>query len=148
MTDNTRMLLTVTVGDQHFGLDVRDVQEILPREVGTPVPQSGKRISGLINIRGHIVTLVDVRTCLGMKESDAAKMNVTVEHDGEIYGLLFDSVGDIIEIGADDMETIPTVLNERWHGMADGIFIRPKNLLIKLNKEQLVTAAWPEGARA
>lgn len=136
-------LLSVTLGDQLFGIDISHISDILPRQDDTPVPQAGRRISGLINLRGHIVTLIHVRHCLGLACEDQAKMNVVIEYGHELYGLLFDQVADIIDLHPGDMEPIPSVLDERWHGIGRGLFRLPQGLLILLNTDKLVEAAAP-----
>jgi purine-binding chemotaxis protein CheW len=144
MTGETLRILTVMIGEQHFGLDVSRINAIMSRQESTDIPQAGERVAGLINVRGHIVMLVNVKACLGMSGADCARMNVTVEHGGEIYGLLFEAVGDIVELDSDLMEPVPTILEERWQGMASGIFRRPKTLLIMLDIDKLIAIAQPE----
>lgn len=143
-TDAPLRLLTVMSGTQLFGLDLAVIDAILPR--GTqiaPVPLAGRKVAGLVNVRGHIVTLLDIRSCLGLAGDDLARMNVTINKGNEIYGLLFDSVGDIVDVNRADMEPVPAILDERWHGMAGGIFRQPANLLILLDVEKIIDAAQP-----
>lgn len=148
MSDSVLKILTVTIGEQMFGIEAEHINSIMERTESTDVPQAGKRIAGLINMRGRIVTMVDVRECLGMTgNNDTAHMNVSVEKGGEMYGMLFDSVDDILELPPDKMEPVPAVLDERWNGIARGIYRLPDNLLIVLDTEKLVAASWPEGAK-
>lgn len=146
MTDSITKIVTVTIGGQLFGIDAQNINAIMERIEATEVPQAGNRIAGLINMRGRIVTMVDVRSCLDMSgESNIAKMNVTVDDGGEMYGLLFDTVDDILELPSERMEPVPAILDERWNGIAKGIYRLPDNLLIVLDVKKLVTASWPEG---
>lgn len=146
MSDSVIKILTATIGDQLFGIEAESVSSIMERIESTEVPQAGNRIAGLINMRGRIVTMVNVRACLDMTGNrDAAQMNVSVEDGGEMYGLLFDSVDDILELPPEQMEPVPAVLDERWNGIAKGIYRLPQNLLIVLDTKKLVTASWPEG---
>jgi purine-binding chemotaxis protein CheW len=148
MSEPLLKILTVTIGQQLFGIEAEHISSIMERTEGTEVPQAGSRIAGLINMRGRIVTMVDVRECLGMTSSnDTAKMNVSVEEGGEMYGMLFDSVDDILELPPEKMEPVPAVLDARWNGIAKGIYRLPENLLIVLDTEKLVTASWPEGTK-
>lgn len=144
MTDQPLKILSVMLGGQLFGIDIGHISDILPRQDDTPVPQAGRRISGLINLRGHIVTLIHVRLCLGLSSQDTSKMNVVIEYGGELYGLLFDEVGDILDLDRVDMESVPSVLDERWHGLGQGVFRLPQGLLILLDAVKLVESARPE----
>lgn len=146
--DKTIKILTVTIGAQYFGVDISRVNAILSRQECTVVPQAGERIAGLINVRGHIVALIDVRLCLGMNSTDNAQMSVMIERGAELYGLLFDTVGEIIDVNPSDMEPIPAILEERWQGMATGIFRRPDSLLIMLDDEKLIESSRPSRGEA
>ncbi len=148
MTQTASKLLSVSIGEQQFGLNVNCVNTILVRKESTHVPQAGERVAGLINLRGHIVMLVDVKTCLGLTGGDNARMNVTVDHGNEIYGLLFDSVGNLVDVDLQDMEPVPAVLDDRWRGMATGIFRQADSLLIMLDPARLIDKASQGGESA
>lgn len=148
MMETPLSLLTVCIGEQRFGIDIAFISAILERQHATPIPQSGDAVSGLMNVRGRVVTLVNIRSCLGMAGDDRAQMNVTIEHNGEIYGLLFDAVGDIVEFMPQAIEPLPAILDERWNGMAQGIFRQPDALLIMLDPVRIVQSICPPEDRA
>lgn len=135
--------LSMRVGDQIFGIDISCISDVLPRQPDTSVPHSGAHICGLINLRGHIVTLIHVRSCLSFTGEDSARMNIVIEYCGALYGLLCDKVGEIIPLNMEEMEPIPAVLEERWQGLAQGIFRNKESLMILLDKDRLIEKATP-----
>src|SRR3954464_15452518 len=86
--------VTFAVGDQLFGVPVQQVQDILTLHAIAPVPLGPSEVKGMINLRGRIVTVVDVRTRLGLKPAEGGSrrgtMGVTVENGAESYTLLVD----------------------------------------------------------
>lgn len=137
-------VLQVRLGKQLFGIDIRHISDIIPRVPFTPVPRSGKGIAGLINLRGHIVTLVQPGHVLGMESNGKTSGNIIViEKKGELYGLLFDAVAEIVSLEMEEMEPITTVLDEEWDGVATGVFRLEPDLLVLLNAENLILGAAP-----
>lgn len=142
-------VLTVSLGGQLFGIEIEDINDIIPATECTPVPGAGPRIAGLLNLRGHIITCVLVRHCLGFSQAGENRMNVIIRRpQNELYGLLFDGVSEIYEIDADAMEPIPSILDQRWQGLSRGMFRRPEGLLILLDAERVIAAAAPEESEA
>lgn len=139
-----KQILSLTIGDQLFGIDIACISDVLRKQKETVVPLSGKKIAGLLNLRGHIVTLICVRTCLDMTGEPQSAMNITISNDKELYGLLFDTVGDIVEVEDSLMEPVPPVLLARWHGAAHGIYRLPQGLMILLDPVKLIESAAPE----
>ena len=114
--------VTFYVQDQLFGIPVTQVQDILTPDVIAPVPLSPVEISGSINLRGRIVTVIDVRTRLAMPKRDTETrrrfMGVTVEKGGEFYTLLVDGVGDVVNLPAHQREDNPATLDTLWRATA------------------------------
>src|SRR3546814_8670073 len=112
-----REYVSVTVASQRLGIPVLLVQDVLRAQPLTRIPLAPPEIAGSLNLRGRIVTAVDVRTRLGLppRDKDAPFMNVVVEHDGELYSLIVDSVGDVLGLTSDTYESNP-VKNGRAHG--------------------------------
>lgn len=90
---------TFRVADLFFGVDVAEVQEVLRHQPMTPVPQAPPDVCGLINLRGQIVTAIDLRVRLGLPARDPGTlpMNVIVRCAGEVVSLLVDDIGDVID---------------------------------------------------
>src|SRR5512139_1000055 len=89
-----RDYVTMSIGDQMFGIPVLTVQDVLGPQNIARVPLAPPEVAGSLNLRGRIVTAIDVRPRLGLatREGGKAAMSVVVEYDGELYSLLVDSV--------------------------------------------------------
>lgn len=137
-------VLTVMLGGQLFGVEIDDINDIIPASACTPVPGAGPRIAGLLNLRGHIITCILVRHCLGFSQSGENRMNVIIRRpQNELYGLLFDEVFEILELAPEQMEPIPSILDQHWQGLSRGMFRCPEGLLILLDAERLIESAAP-----
>ncbi|HVW01360.1 MAG TPA: chemotaxis protein CheW, partial [Planctomycetaceae bacterium] len=97
------------VRDQLFGVPVNAVQEVLNPQSIARVPRARPEISGLLNLRGQIVTAIDLRKRLGLPELDEGRqsMNVVISHQGEPYSLLVDDVGEVINVSGDALQPAP-----------------------------------------
>ena len=142
LDEHTASFVTFMVAGQMFGIAVTSVQDILTPDVIASVPLGPKEVRGLINLRGRIVTVVDVRTRLSLppRDSDDARrgMGVTVENEGEFYTLLVDSVGDVVSLPAEQREPNPATLEPLWQDIADGVFRTDKTLLVVLDAARLI----------
>lgn len=133
--------VTFTIADQLFGIPVLKVQDILVPDKIASVPLSPPQVRGSINLRGRIVTVIDVRTRLGLPAPEGERsrgMGVTVEDGHDLYTLLVDSVGDVIGLGLDAYEANPSTLDPNWMEFADGIFRLQDRLMVVLNTEHLL----------
>jgi purine-binding chemotaxis protein CheW len=132
--------VTFTVADQLFGIPVLKVQDILTPDKIAPVPLAPPEVRGSINLRGRIVTVIDVRTRLGLARAaaDVKGMGVTVETGHDLYTLLVDSVGDVIGLSQDLYESNPSTLDQAWMEFADGVFRLQDKLMVVLNTEHLL----------
>src|SRR5208337_5408307 len=97
---NLRQFCTFSVADLCLAIDVLEVQEVIRYQEMTRVPLVPKVVRGLINLRGQIVTAIDLRLRLGMTErpADQLPMNVVVRTDDGALSLLVDEIGDVIEV--------------------------------------------------
>jgi purine-binding chemotaxis protein CheW len=136
------VFVTFTVADHYFGVPVMRVQDILTPDAIAIVPLGPPEVRGLINLRGRVVTVIDMRTRLSLNESEeqnkASRKCVTVENDGEFYTLLVDSIGDIIGLDEKDREPNPATIDPHWRGLADGVFRAGARLLVALDVDQLL----------
>src|SRR5499427_9289807 len=98
-------LVSVTVADQLFGIPVLQVQDVLGPQRITRIPLAPPEVAGSLNLRGRIVTAIDVRLCLGLDKRPAEMrgMSVVVEHGGEFYSLIVDNVGEVLTLPAASM---------------------------------------------
>lgn len=141
-TQDTISFVTFEVAGQMFGVPVTKVQDILTPDAIAPVPGGPAEVKGLINLRGRIVTVIDLRTRLGLKQN-AEKANdrgmcVTVENEGESYTLLVDRVGDVVTLLASLREDNPATLDLLWRDVTNGVFRTGDRLLVILDVERLL----------
>ncbi len=132
--------VTVSIESQLFGIPVLMVQDILSPQKITPVPLAPPAIEGSLNLRGRIVTAVNVRTKLGLPPSEKKTnpMNVVVESGGELYSLMVDSVGEVLSLPDDQFEANPATLDEVWREVSLGIYRLDGQLLVVLNVSALL----------
>jgi len=138
---NMREFLTITIADQLFGIPVLQVQDVLGEQKVTRVPLAPRAIAGSLNLRGRIVTAVDVRNCLGLPVNDkmsAHPMSVVVENQGELYSLMIDRVGDVMSLATRDYESNPATLDPLWKSVSQGIYRLKDTLLVVLDVPKLL----------
>ncbi len=135
-----RDYVTMSIADQMFGIPVLTVQDVLGTQAITRVPLAPPEVAGSLNLRGRIVTAIDVRPRLGMAKRDEGKkpMSVVVEHDGELYSLLVNSVGEVLSLDTKDYQRNPPTLNPRLREFSDGIYRLNGSLLVVLSVASLL----------
>jgi purine-binding chemotaxis protein CheW len=135
-----RDYVTMSIGGQLFGIPVLKVQDVLGTQTITRVPLAPVEVAGSLNLRGRIVTAVDVRLRLGLpkRDADKAAMSVVVEHEGELYSLLVDSVGEVLSLESRDYQRNPPTLNPRLREFSDGIYRLNDSLLVVLSVSSLL----------
>jgi purine-binding chemotaxis protein CheW len=135
-----RDYVTMSIGGQLFGIPVLKVQDVLGSQTITRVPLAPIEVAGSLNLRGRIVTAVDVRLRLGLpkRENEKSAMSVVVEHDGELYSLLVDSVGEVLSLETRDYQRNPPTLNPRLREFSDGIYRLNDSLLVVLSVSSLL----------
>lgn len=135
-----RDYVTMSIGGQLFGIPVLKVQDVLGSQTITRVPLAPVEVAGSLNLRGRIVTAVDVRLRLGLpkRENDKAAMSVVVEHENELYSLLVDSVGEVLSLESRDYQRNPPTLNPRLREFSDGIYRLNDSLLVVLSVSSLL----------
>jgi purine-binding chemotaxis protein CheW len=139
-SNEQRDYVTMSIGGQLFGIPVLKVQDVLGSQTITRVPLAPVEVAGSLNLRGRIVTAVDVRLRLGLPKRDSEKqaMSVVVEHEGELYSLLVDSVGEVLSLESRDYQRNPPTLNPRLREFSDGIYRLNDSLLVVLSVSSLL----------
>ena len=132
--------VTVTVGAQMFGLPIGRVQDVFVPERLTRVPLAPQEIAGLINLRGRMVTLIDMRRRLDLAPRDPGTrlMAVGVEQRGESYGLLVDAVGEVLKLSAESRDSNPLNLDPCWSRVAAGVHRLEDRLLVVLDVDKVL----------
>lgn len=140
-SDNTlNEYVTAMIGGQLFGLPILRVQDVFAPERLTRVPLAPSEIAGVLNLRGRIVTLIDMRCRLGLgrREDGQAAMAVGVEARGESYGLLIDSVGEVLKVDRVAWEPNPSNLDPRLASVSTGIYRLDGQLLMVLDVDRVL----------
>jgi purine-binding chemotaxis protein CheW len=130
--DSPTQLCTFLLDGVLFGVDVRAVQEVLRLQEMTPVPLAPDVVSGLINLRGHIVTAIDLRARLELAaRSDGAEpVNVVLRHGDSTVSLLVDDIGDVVTVDPSTFEPTPATLDARIKGVVRGVYKLKGELLL------------------
>ena len=139
-TDALQEFVTMRIGDELFGVSVMAVQDVLRRQVVAHVPLSPSIVAGSLNLRGRIVTVLDMRNILGLPpvESVEEAMHVVVEYNGELYSLMVDRVGEVLGLPLDKLEKSPANLSEAWREIAAGVFKLEEDILVILDAHNLL----------
>jgi purine-binding chemotaxis protein CheW len=137
--------VTVMLDGQWFGLPIGRVQDVFMLQQLTRVPLSGPEIAGILNLRGRIVTAVDLRCRLGLppRPDGAPPMAVGIEWHGESYGLLVDAVGEVLRLADAGREPNPVNLDPKFARVSNGVH-RLDTLLVVLDVERLLDPAAAE----
>jgi purine-binding chemotaxis protein CheW len=132
--------VTLTIDDQLFGIPVLRVQDVLSPQQVARVPLSGEEVAGSLNLRGRIVTVIDVRTRLGLprRAEGGSGMTVVVEYEGELYSLMIDAVGEVMTLPGDRYETNPATLDPIWCQCSKGVYRLDEGLLMVLDVDRLL----------
>jgi purine-binding chemotaxis protein CheW len=136
----TNQLATFFIGDLFFGVDVLCVQEVLRFQEMTRVPQAPDVIEGLINLRGQIVTAVDMRRRLRLppRAGGQVPMNMVVRTEDGVASLLVDEIGDVLDVDAAAWERPPENLNAAARDLIHGVYKLNDRLLLVLDGERTV----------
>jgi len=133
--------LTIKIAEQTFGIPVLQVEDVLGNQNVTRIPLAPPEVAGALNLRGRIVTAIDVRKRLGLKPCSEGKraMSVVVEHEHELYSLIIDTVGDVLSLNAENYESNPATLDKVWRDISMGIYRLDKQLLVILDVPKLLS---------
>lgn len=127
--------VSVTIADQLFGIPVLQVQDVLGAQRITRIPLAPVEVAGSLNLRGRIVTAIDIRTRLRLsaRPEGQQSMSVVVDHEGELYSLLVDAVGEVLSLESSAAERNPATLDPVWREVSAGIYRLDGKLLVVLD---------------
>jgi purine-binding chemotaxis protein CheW len=139
---DVRSYCSFFIDGTYFGVSALDVQELIRQQPMTRVPLADETISGLINLRGQIVTAIDLRRCLGLpaRSSTATAMNVVLHTADGALSLLVDRIGDIVEAADEDLYTPPETVHREVRALLRGALPLPDRLLLVLDTARLCAA--------
>jgi len=136
----TQDFVTMIIEGQLFGIPVLTVQDVLGAQKITRIPLAPREVAGSLNLRGRIVTAIDVRLRLDLSRRVEGNkcMSVVVDMGGELYSLMVDSVGEVLSLPAAKFERNPPTLDLKWREFSQGIYRLEEKLLVVLDVAKLL----------
>jgi purine-binding chemotaxis protein CheW len=139
MLETTTEYVTATVGGQLFGLPIGRVQDVFVLDRLTRVPLAAAEIAGVLNLRGRIVTAIDMRARLGLAPGEGGKrMAIGIEVKGESYGLLIDAIGEVMSLPTVGRDGNPVNLEPRLARVSAGVHRLDDRLLVVLDVDRVL----------
>lgn len=140
MQQATEQLLTFTLASQMFGVPIQKVNDVLGPQKITRLPLAPSAVAGVMNLRGRIVTAIDVRRCLRQPDRtpEDGSMSVVVEQKGELFSLVIDNVGDVLSLSDESFEATPETLDPVWKDVSVGVHKLDGRILVVLDVGQLL----------
>lgn len=140
INEETDEFVTIEIAGQLFGLPIGQVEDVFMPEAITDVPLSNPEIAGVLNLRGRIVTAIDMRKRLGLppRSDDGVPMAVGIQYSQESYGLIIDKVGEVLRLGQSTYEKNPANLDPRWSSISGGVHRLQGQLLVLLDVNKIL----------
>ncbi len=129
---------TFFLGDLYLGVAVEDVQEVIRQQEMTPVPLSSPLVKGIVNLRGQIVTALDLRHRFGMSAYEKPPMNIVIRADDGPVSLLVDEIGDVVELDQSSYEATPETVDKLSAELVTGVFKLQGKLLLVLGLDKAI----------
>jgi purine-binding chemotaxis protein CheW len=135
--------VTFSAGGQIFGLPIARVQEVFRPARITRVPLAGAQIAGVLNLRGRIVTAIDMRNRLDLqaRAEGLEPMAIGIEMRGESFGLLVDTLGEVLRLADADIEANPVNLDRKLASVSAGVHRLDGQLLVVLDVDRVLDVA-------
>lgn len=134
--------VTLKIENQLFGIPILQVQDVLSEQKITKIPLAPREIAGALNLRGRIVTAIDVRTRLNLPKREChdgkKSMSVVIDYNGELYSLIVDSVGEVLNLYEEDHEKNPATLDTVWASVAHSVYRLNDQLLVVLDVKKML----------
>jgi purine-binding chemotaxis protein CheW len=142
-SDKSRELVTMQVAGQPFGIPVEFVRDVLGNQGISRIPLAPGAIAGSLNLRGRIVTVIDLQVALGRGRTlePEKAMNVVIDYNGELYSLLVDQVGDVLSVPRAAVEPLPNTIGAVWRTISEGVVKLEQDLVLVLVPAALLSAA-------
>jgi purine-binding chemotaxis protein CheW len=132
--------LTAYVNDHYLGIPISSIQDVIGPQPITKIPLSRNAVAGVLNLRGRIVTAIDMHERLDEEKSDAVRgmMGVIIENQDELFSLLVDHVEDVMTIEFDAIEKVPPTLNPLWQSVCTGVYQLQGKIMILLDVPRIL----------
>jgi purine-binding chemotaxis protein CheW len=140
LDEATEGFVTVVTGGQLFGLRLERVRDVFVPRGLSQVPLAPPEIAGLLNLRGRIVTAIDLRRRLGLppRSDGGTPVAVSIEERGELYGLMVDRVGDVLRLRPSTYDANPVNLDQRWTKVCAGVHRLDHGLMVVLDVDKIL----------
>jgi purine-binding chemotaxis protein CheW len=156
--EGEQQYVTMTIAGQLFGVPIMQVEDIVEPDRITKVPLASKQIAGVMNLRGRVVTVIDLKQCLGSKNGNGVprlikgdgsddgkeekpaveqKFSITVEKNHSLYTLLVDNIGDVRALPDSGLENVPPNLDASFRKVASGVYRLQGELLVVLDVDKV-----------
>lgn len=132
--------LTAYVNDHYLGIPIHTIQDVIGPHQLTAIPLARAAIAGVLNLRGRIVTVIDMHHRLDEPRTTALNqcMGIIIENRDELFSLLIDHVEDVVTIHDDELEKAPPTLNASWQAVCTGVHQRHGKIMIILDIERIL----------
>ncbi len=147
--DRVLQYVTFRLDDETYGINVMQIQEVLRYTEIAPVPGAPNYVLGIINLRGNVVTVIDTRTRFGLPQADVSEQTriVVLEIEGQVIGVLVDSVAEVVYLRQSEIESAPNVGNEESARFIQGVCNKNGELIILVEFEKMLSEEeWAEMA--
>lgn len=145
--DEVLQWVTYKLGDETYGINVMQVQEVLRHTEIAPVPGAPDYVLGIINLRGNVVTVIDTRARFGLEPTELSDNSriVIIESDEQVVGILVDSVAEVVYLRSSEIDSAPNVGTEESAKFIQGVSNREGQLLILVDLNKLLSdEEWEE----
>ena len=146
-SDEVLQWVTYKLGEETYGINVMQVQEVLRYTEIAPVPGAPDYVLGIINLRGNVVTVIDTRSRFGLSSTDISDNTriVIIESDTQVVGILVDSVAEVVYLRSSEIDSTPNVGTEESAKFIQGVSSRDGQLLILVDLNKLLNdEEWTE----
>jgi purine-binding chemotaxis protein CheW len=135
-----RQLVCFTIGDETYGIDIRAVREIRAWSATTVLPNAPDFVRGVINLRGTVVPILDLRARFGRGRTEPTKVHVVivVAIDSRIVGILVDTVSDIVAVATTEIRPVPEIGGAEMQECLDGLIAQGEQMIALVAAERIV----------
>jgi purine-binding chemotaxis protein CheW len=141
--------ITVRINNQLFGLPIAAINEVFVPEQITRVKLAPREVEGVLNLRGRIVTMIEMRELLGFPPREGSTIVAAgIEHRGESYGLIVDSVGEVLNVDGLQRQANPANIDPRWADLICGVYRVGGELMLVLDVDRALSSISPALAAA
>lgn len=139
-SDNDQKFVIINISNQLFGIAVDMVRDVLSTHKITRIPLSPQEVLGALNLRGRIVTVIDIRSILNIETcfNQNHFMSVVVEYHGELYSLIVDYVNTVVNLPRKEFIDNPKNLDPKWQEFSQGVYPSTKELIVILDINKLL----------